>query len=141
MPLDQSSIPPIQSTPKRYAAAVLFFMIAAGVNVVLPRETDQTHYFLFTAAVLASALLCGVGPGLLATGLSALASAYFFLAPVYDFRVLNPIGLGVAAAVRYRGCRNQWCRLRDTKRPFHTYADCKAAIRFTVVAGAGGHHP
>jgi PAS domain S-box-containing protein len=48
---------------------------------------SDVHYFGFALAVLLSALAGGLGPGLLATGLSALASSYLLLAPIYSFEI------------------------------------------------------
>ena len=44
---------------------------------------EPSVFFLFLAAVAVSALYGGLGPGLAATALSALASNFFYLAP-YD---------------------------------------------------------
>jgi len=44
---------------------------------------EPSVFFLFLAAVTISALYGGLGPGLAATALSALASNYFFLKPYY----------------------------------------------------------
>jgi K+-sensing histidine kinase KdpD len=46
-------------------------------------------YFGFTVAVLLASTLGGLGPGLLATGLSAFASAYLFLSPVFSMQVAS----------------------------------------------------
>jgi PAS domain S-box-containing protein len=51
---------------------------------------SDVRYFGFLLAVIVSALLGGMGPGLLATGLSGLGSAYLFLSPVFSVRVTSP---------------------------------------------------
>jgi PAS domain S-box-containing protein len=56
----------------------------------MPSVYGESHYFFFSVAILASALFGGLGPGLLATALSALVSAYLFIAPFYSFRVEAP---------------------------------------------------
>jgi PAS domain S-box-containing protein len=56
----------------------------------MPPVYGESHYFFFSAAILASALFGGLGPGLLATALSAPTSAYFFIAPFHSFRVEAP---------------------------------------------------
>src|SRR5262245_37036007 len=76
--------------PIRYGAALAMVAAAAGCDYLLPGVYGDSHYFFFSAAVLASALIGGVGPGLLATVASALASAYFFVHPFYSFRVEAP---------------------------------------------------
>jgi len=52
---------------------------------------EPSVFFLFFAAVTVSALYGGLGPGLLATVLSALASNYFFLKP-YEALFSGPVG-------------------------------------------------
>jgi PAS domain S-box-containing protein len=54
---------------------------------------NSTPFIVFFAAVMASAWFGGLGPGLLATGLSALLSSYFFLSPQYS---IAPGGAGQA---------------------------------------------
>jgi PAS domain S-box-containing protein len=56
----------------------------------MPSVYGESHYFFFSAAILASALFGGLGPGLLATALSALLSAYLFIAPFHSFRIEAP---------------------------------------------------
>jgi PAS domain S-box-containing protein len=53
----------------------------------MPPVYGESHYFFFSAAILASAILGGIGPGLLATAISALASAYLFIAPFHNIRI------------------------------------------------------
>jgi PAS domain S-box-containing protein len=51
---------------------------------------NSTPFIVFFAAVMASAWFGGLGPGLLATGLSALLSWYFFLSHQFSFVVDEP---------------------------------------------------
>jgi PAS domain S-box-containing protein len=74
----------------RYGVALILVAIAGGCNYLMPPVYGESHYFFFSAAILASALFSGLGPGLLATGVSALASAYLFIAPFYSFRIEAP---------------------------------------------------
>jgi PAS domain S-box-containing protein len=75
----------------RYGAAVGAVTLALVLNLELIQSAgDEGHYFLFSAAILASVLLGGTGPGLLAIGLSAFASFYFFLAPIARFQIESP---------------------------------------------------
>jgi PAS domain S-box-containing protein len=53
-------------------------------------EPNATPFIVFFAAVMASAWFGGLGPGLLATGLSALVSWYFFLSHQFSFVVDEP---------------------------------------------------
>jgi hypothetical protein len=61
----------------------VFFLVDSN-----DRNTDL-RCFAFAVAILLSALLGGLGPGLLATGLSALANAYLFFAPTLSFRIAS----------------------------------------------------
>lgn len=61
------------------AAAVLAALLAA---LWLRDRTVGVPFFLFLAAVSLGAWRGGLGPGLLATALSALATDYFFLPPI-----------------------------------------------------------
>jgi K+-sensing histidine kinase KdpD len=63
---------------------------AACCNYLLPPVYGESHYSFFSVAVLASALCGGMGPGLLATAVSALCSAYLFIAPFHSFRIEAP---------------------------------------------------
>jgi PAS domain S-box-containing protein len=72
----------------RYGAAVGAVFIAFLLNFVFQHSAGGDHpYYFFSAAILASVLLGGTGPGLLAAALLALASSYLFLEPVGTFRV------------------------------------------------------
>jgi PAS domain S-box-containing protein len=74
----------------RYGVALVLVAFAAVCNYLLPPVYGESHYFFFSAAILASSLFGGLGPGLLATAVSALASAYFFIAPFHSFRIEAP---------------------------------------------------
>src|SRR5215469_15782862 len=75
---------------ERYGVALLLVAVAACCNYLLPPVYGESHYFFFSAAILASALVGGIGPGLLATTVSALVSAYLFIAPYHSLRVEAP---------------------------------------------------
>ena len=79
----------LSSSPARYGVALIATALASLLYFLSgPAEIDSdVHYFGFVLAVLASALAGGLGPGLLATGLSALASAYLLLPPIYSVEV------------------------------------------------------
>jgi signal transduction histidine kinase len=67
-------------------AVALAAVGAALVSALLLRDVLEPGVFpLFLVAVTVSALYGGVGPALLATVLSLLASYYVFLAPLYSF--------------------------------------------------------
>ena len=73
-----------------YGVALFLVAVAAFSNYLMPPVYGESHYFFFSAAILASALFSGLGPGLLATAVSALVSAYLFIAPLHSFRIEAP---------------------------------------------------
>ncbi len=82
----------IEAEPAKYGTA----LIATGAASLLyllggPPDVDSDiRYFAFALAILVTSLLGGLGPGLLATGLSAFASAYLLLPPVFSIDVASP---------------------------------------------------
>jgi K+-sensing histidine kinase KdpD len=73
---------------RHYGAAVLL-SAAALLLVDLLAPMAGVLQLLPLAAVVLSALYGGIGPGLVATGLSAAGYAYFFFEPVHSFAVAN----------------------------------------------------
>ena len=79
----------LRSPLARYGLAVGATAFATMLHF-LAGSTDvdsDVMYFGFTAAVLLASAVGGLGPGLLATGLSAFASAYLFLQPAFSLHV------------------------------------------------------
>jgi PAS domain S-box-containing protein len=74
----------------RYGVALILVVFAAFCNYLMPPVYGESHYFFFSAAILACAFFGGLGPGLLATAVSALAGAFLFIAPFYSFRIEVP---------------------------------------------------
>lgn len=72
-----------------YALAVGLTVLAFVLTLFSPLQSGSP-FLLFLGAVLVSALYGGWGPGLLSTVLSALFSAYFFLAPVHALSIASP---------------------------------------------------
>lgn len=64
-----------------YGLAVVLSVLALALMLLLRPLMEHSIFFLFIAAVAISALYGGLGPGLAATLLSALAANFFFLAP------------------------------------------------------------
>jgi PAS domain S-box-containing protein len=84
----------------RYGVAALIVGVAVLVKLLLdPLTTQDTPFLLILGAIMVSAWYGGLGPGLLATGLSALATDYFFLDPKVSFTTLGPELLDLAAFV------------------------------------------
>jgi signal transduction histidine kinase len=66
-------------------AAALTAAALAVKLLLVPLVTQDAPFLLFFASVLASAWYGGLGPGLLATGLAAAASNYFFMVPFHGW--------------------------------------------------------
>jgi len=72
----------------RYGLAVATVVLAALLKALLvPLTQEESPFLLFYFAILLSAWIGGRGPGLLATGLAAVAADYFFLSPYHSFAV------------------------------------------------------
>src|SRR5207253_3220305 len=67
-----------------YTVAVLFTGMALLLFLLVPTAQSIPFVFFF-AAVAVTARLCGFGPALLATLLSAVMSDYFFMGPHFTF--------------------------------------------------------
>jgi DNA-binding CsgD family transcriptional regulator len=72
----------------RYPLAVMF-VVAAYVarELLLPEAGDKSPFQTFVVAVLASAVIGGFGPGLIAMTLSAMAATYRYLPPLEHLAV------------------------------------------------------
>jgi signal transduction histidine kinase len=86
-PSDNARVPRARSIFLRYALAVVTVGIAAGLTRLLVHLGDPGISPLFFAAVLVSAWYGGIGPGLLATLLSGLLTAWLLVHP-HGFSVL-----------------------------------------------------
>ena len=70
----------------RYGAAIGAVGIALVLKLLLvPLVTYDEPFLLFFAAVIASAVFGGLGPGLLATFLATILDGYFFMMPYHHF--------------------------------------------------------
>ena len=75
---------------RRYGVTVLAVGAAVLLKLVVASWVErESPFLLFLAAVMVSAWYGGAGPGLLATGLAALASDFFFMEPLYSFSGYN----------------------------------------------------
>lgn len=72
---------------KRYGVAILAVALAVTLMLMLDPwiSMSQTPFMVLFGAVMVSAWYGGIEPGMLATGLSAVLSEYFFLSPSYSF--------------------------------------------------------
>ena len=82
-------IPPFEG--RGYPASILFVALALLAGELLQREFGVTNVALvFLTAILASAVLYGLWPALLASILAVLAFNFFFMPPLYTFTVAAP---------------------------------------------------
>jgi PAS domain S-box-containing protein len=92
-----------RSLPGRYCFAIAASILASLLYFLSGRvelDADLT-YFGFNLAILITSLLCGLGPGLLATAISAFASAYLLLPPVFSIQI--PSGDHAARLILFVG--------------------------------------
>src|SRR5918992_1725230 len=81
----------------RYGVATLAVGVALLVKLLLdPLTVQDTPFLLVFSAVIVSAWYGGLGPGLMATGMSVLATDYFFLYPRGSFSGFSVEGIDVA---------------------------------------------
>jgi len=75
----------------RYTVAILTVAVAFILRYFLhTRLNGLAPFITFFPAVIFAAWFGGLGPGLLATTLSALLSVYFFIAPINSFKIDDP---------------------------------------------------
>ena len=81
----------LRSPFARYGLALGATALASLLHFLTgsPDVDSDVMYFGFTAAVLLTATVGGLGPGLLATGLSTFASVYLFLSPLFSMQVAS----------------------------------------------------
>jgi two-component system sensor histidine kinase KdpD len=78
----------IAESVQAYAGAVALVAVSTIIGLwVAPRWGTAAVDMIYLPAVLAAAALSGLGPGLVAGILSALAYNFFFTAPVHTFRI------------------------------------------------------
>lgn len=76
---------------KHYVQSTIFVALAIAAGIALDRTLDVRNLALvFLMSVLASAVRGGLGPGLFASMLGAVAFNFFFLEPRYTFTVRDP---------------------------------------------------
>ena len=95
--LRESHLPLFPSEKKSYpayyrdAVAVAVVLVAAAIRLVfLTAMGTHSPYLVFFPAVMFAAIYGGLRPGLLATSVSAILVAYFWLEPVNQFAILQP---------------------------------------------------
>lgn len=84
------SIPKAKSLWFRYGVACAITVLTLAARVALGGFFDGPTMIVFTVPIVLSAYWGGFGPGLLATGIAALGTAYYVLPPLGSFNVLSP---------------------------------------------------
>src|SRR5262252_7641692 len=80
----------LSSKSSRYFVAIAATAVAFIARFMLePALGDIAQFLLFTLSVVAAAWHGGLGPGLLATALSAFLVDYFFIEPLYSLQAEN----------------------------------------------------
>ncbi|MGF9764463.1 DUF4118 domain-containing protein [Microvirga sp. 0TCS3.31] len=74
----------------RYAAAAILAVISFALRQTFSDALREFPFLLFFPALILSAVLFNRGSGLVATVLSAILSAYFFLEPIGSFAIRDP---------------------------------------------------
>src|SRR5262249_13837187 len=89
LPVDHLPAHPDRPTWRRYAIALLSVLLASLAEMLIaPLVGEDVAPFLISPfAVIASAWLGGLGPGILSTILCVLVEIYFFLPPSYSLAV------------------------------------------------------
>lgn len=73
------------TTPAQYALTLLFVLPCFALRLQWPWHSFS--YFLFAPGVLLGAALFGRGPAVLATVLTAVFAVFFWIEPIYTFRL------------------------------------------------------
>ena len=73
------------SAPTRYSMAFGIFVLSLGLRLGLFPVASGLPFLTFYPGLILSLLLCGTGPGILVTALSALAAYYFFFPPYRSY--------------------------------------------------------
>ncbi|HJR63250.1 MAG TPA: PAS domain-containing protein, partial [Gemmatimonadaceae bacterium] len=108
-----------------YVIAIGLTVGAALVRLALePMWGGRAPYVLFVVAVLVSGRYGGLGPGLLSTGVAAIAAAYLLVEPSYVWGLRYPadllgwtvfVGVGVAISITNESWRRQMRRESDAR--------------------------
>ena len=95
MPQSSPLWPSLRGAIPHYVAAVLAVAAAVVAGLLVDRFLQSAPFVsLFLCAILLAVWLGGLGPGLLAIGLSILAFEYFFISP------MHPMAFGVQGGLR-----------------------------------------
>ena len=76
--------------PVRYGATAILVILSFALRQTFSGALREFPFLLFFPAIILSAVLFNRGSGLVATVLSAILSAYFFLEPIGSFAIRDP---------------------------------------------------
>ncbi|HEV2445930.1 MAG TPA: PAS domain S-box protein, partial [Candidatus Sulfopaludibacter sp.] len=134
----------------RYALAIAAVLVAVGVRILLaPLLTTHAPLLLLTLSVMVAARFGGVGPGLLATGLSLVIGTYFFIAPYYSFRIANPadavylllfLVVGVAISLLNGQLRRAFELSEEAAQRYHTLSEAVPQLVWTSAPDGSFDH-
>lgn len=114
-------MPAVRQPVRRYALALGILLIALVARLVLVPMDAGLVFSTFYAATVLALYFCGVGPGLLVTGLGACIGLYFFAPPQGSWA---PGRIGAVALVAYltSSLLTAWVvqQLRQTSRLLRT---------------------
>jgi C4-dicarboxylate-specific signal transduction histidine kinase len=99
------------------ALAIVLVAAALGLTLLLQNVVSTAGYLFFYAAVVASAWFGGRGSGWVAVLLSTLAVSYFFLPPIFSFKVDReslPVFIEFAASSAIVSWFSLWRRQAET---------------------------
>ncbi len=137
-----------------YLVAVLLTALGVGAQASLaPSLGEEIPLLVLVLPVIASAMLGGFGPGLLATGMSAASAAFFVFRPGGSFLITDPgdrlrlslflaIGLitsllGGSVQRALRSSRESALALRKSEERFRLAADAVLGVVYDWNVGTG----
>src|SRR5215475_8940991 len=107
--LEKKYMSALPSKSSQYFVAIAATAVAFTARFVLePALGDVAPLLVFTLSVVVTAWYGGLGPGLLATALGAILGDYFFIEPLYSFRIYETseqieefifLGIGISVSV------------------------------------------
>lgn len=143
-------LPPAPSlpAPAAYAAAVLMPLLALLASLPMRPHVYSVPFALFFLAVAIVAYVAGLGPGLLAVAISAVAGMHA-LVPPYNALVFSKteilagllfIPVATVLAVLAASLREGYAQRAASEAWFQTLADASPQLVFTALPGGAGEY-
>jgi signal transduction histidine kinase len=98
----------LSSRPARYAMSIGVSVAAIALNSAVSQFVPNLRVVNLFPAVLLASLLGGVGPGLVATAITALAASYLWLPPAHSWWVADPADRLALAGYLLSGTLMSW---------------------------------